>query len=89
MLAGNPLYCMVNKLMDPEILDIKKSGLKGSRGTAIIKEELFKVVQVYCLGNKMDPRANPDSVKDLTSLVDGRLMLSGLLMATKHRQGAT
>lgn len=70
MLTGNPLYCMANKLMDPEILDIKKSGSKGSRGTAIIKEELFKVLHVYCLDNKMDPRANPDSVKDLIILVD-------------------
>ena len=70
MLAGNPLYCMVNELMDPELLDIKASGSKGSRGTAIIKEELLKILQIWCLDTKMDPRAIPDSVKDLTSLVD-------------------
>jgi len=70
MLAGNALYCMVNELMDPEILDIKASGSKGSRGTAIIKEELLKILQIWCLDTKMDPRAIPDSVKDLTSLVD-------------------
>ena len=70
MLAGNPLYCMVNELMDPEILDIKTSGSKGSKGTAFIKEELLQILQIYCLDNKMDPRAIPDSLKDLTSLVD-------------------
>jgi phage/plasmid-associated DNA primase len=70
MLAGNALYCMVNELMDPEILDIKSRGLKGSRGTAIIKEELLKSLQNWCLDNEMDPRAVPDSLKDLTSLVD-------------------
>jgi hypothetical protein len=42
--------------MDPEILDIKASGSKGSRGTAIIKEELFKSLQIWCLDTKMDPR---------------------------------
>jgi len=56
MLAGNPLYCMINELMDPEILDIKASGSKGLRGTAIIKEELFKSLQIWCLDTKMDPR---------------------------------
>ncbi len=70
MLADNPLYCMVNELMDPEILDIKISGSKGSKGTAIIKEELLKILQLWCLDNKMDPRAIPDSLKGLTSLVD-------------------
>jgi phage/plasmid-associated DNA primase len=70
MLAGNPLYCMINELMDPEILDIKTSGSKGSKGTAIIKEELLKSLQIWCLDTKMDPRAIPDSLKDLTSLVD-------------------
>jgi phage/plasmid-associated DNA primase len=70
MLAGNPLYCMVNELMDPEILDIRTSGSKGSKGTAIIKEELLKILQYWCLDNKMDPRAIPDSLKDLSSLVD-------------------
>lgn len=44
MLAGNPLYCMVNEFMDPELLDIKTSGSKGSKGTAIIKEELLKIL---------------------------------------------
>jgi phage/plasmid-associated DNA primase len=70
MLAGNPLYCMINELMNPEILDIKTSGSKGTRGTAIIKEELLKSLQIWCLGTTMDPRAIPDSIKDLTGLVD-------------------
>lgn len=70
MLAGNPLYCMVNELMDPEILDIKASGSKGSKGTAMLKEELLKILQIWCLNTKMDPRAIPDSLKDLTSLMD-------------------
>jgi phage/plasmid-associated DNA primase len=70
MLAGNPLYCMINELMDPEIIDIKASGSKGSRGTAFIKEELLKNLQIWCLDTKMDPRAIPDSLKDLSSLVD-------------------
>ena len=56
--------------MDPELLDIKASGSKGSKGTAIIKEELLKILQLWCLDNKMDSRAIPDSLKDLTSLVD-------------------
>ncbi len=70
MLASNPLYCMVNEFMEPELLDIKASGSKGSRGTAFIKEELLKCLQIWCLYNKMDPRAIPDSLKDLTSLMD-------------------
>ncbi len=70
MLAGNPLCCMVNELMDPEILNIKTSGSKGSKGTAMPKEELLEILQIWCLDNKMDPRAIPDSIKDLTSLVD-------------------
>ena len=70
MLAGNPLYCMVNELMDPEILEIKSSWLKGSSGMAIIKEELLKCLQIWCLDTKMDPRAIPDSIKALTNLVD-------------------
>jgi len=70
MLAGNPLYCMINELMDPEILDIKISGSKGSKGTAIIKEELLKSLQIWCLDAKMDPMAIPNSLKDLTNLVD-------------------
>jgi hypothetical protein len=70
MLAGNPLYCMVNELMDPEILEIKSSWLKGSSGMAIIKEELLKSLQIWCLDTKMDPREIPDSLKDLTCLVD-------------------
>ena len=70
MLAGNPLYYMINELMTPEILDIKKSGSKGTRGTAILKEELLKCLQIWCLETKMDPRAIPDSLKDLTNLVD-------------------
>jgi hypothetical protein len=61
---------MVNELMVPEILDIKTSGSKGTRGTAIIKEELLKSLQVWCLDTKMDRRAIPDSIKDLTNLVD-------------------
>jgi phage/plasmid-associated DNA primase len=70
MLAGNPLYCMVNELMEPEILEIKSSWLKGSRGMAIIKEELLKSLQIWCLDTKMDSRAIPNSLKDLTGLVD-------------------
>jgi len=46
MLADNPLYCMVNELMDPAILDTKASGSKGSKGTAIIKGELLKILQL-------------------------------------------
>jgi len=84
MLAGNPLYCMINELMDPEIIDIKASGSKGSRGTAFIKEELLKNLQIWCLDTKMDPRAIPDSLKDLSSLMnacgwetDGQQMFAG------------
>jgi len=61
---------MINELMDPEILDIKISGSKGSKGTAIIKEELLKSLQIWCLDAKMDPMAIPNSLKDLTNLVD-------------------
>jgi len=70
MLAGNPLYCMVNELMEPEVLDVKTSESKGSMGTAIIKEELLKRLQIWCLDANMDPRAIPDSLKDLTGLVE-------------------
>jgi phage/plasmid-associated DNA primase len=70
MLAGNPLYCMVNEMMDPELLDIKASRSKGSKGTVILKEELLKILQIWCLDTKMDPRAIPDSLKDLSSLMD-------------------
>jgi phage/plasmid-associated DNA primase len=70
MLAGNPLYKMVTELMEREILTIENSGEKGSKGTAIIKEELLKILQTWCLKNDIDDRAVPDSLKDLTSLVD-------------------
>jgi phage/plasmid-associated DNA primase len=70
MLAGNPLYAMVNDLMEPEVLDVKTSGSKGSMGTAILKDELLKRLQIWCLDANMDPRAIPDSLKDLTSLVE-------------------
>ena len=70
MLAGNPLHAMVNDLMEPEVLDVKTSGSKGSMGTAIIKEELLKRLQIWCLDTNMDPRAIPDSLKDLTGLVE-------------------
>jgi len=70
MLAGNPLYKMVNELMEREILTIENSGGRGSKGTAIIKEELLKLLQLWCLNKGIDDRAIPDSLKDLTSLVD-------------------
>lgn len=70
MLAGNPLYKMVTELMDREILTIENSGERGSKGTAIIKEELLKILQLWCLNKGIDDRAIPDSLKDLTSLVD-------------------
>lgn len=70
MLAGNPLYKMVNELMEPEILTVETSWQKGSKGTAIIKEELLKILQLWCLENGIDHRAIPDSLKDLTSLVE-------------------
>lgn len=70
MLAGNPLYKMVNELMEREILTVENSGEKGAKGTAIIKEELLKILQLWCLDKKVDDRAIPDSLKDLTSLVD-------------------
>ncbi|HIH75405.1 MAG TPA: hypothetical protein HA306_09705 [Methanosarcina sp.] len=70
MLAGNPLYKMVTELMDREILTIGNSGERGSKGTAIIKEELLKILQIWCLNKGIDDRAIPDSLKDLTSLVD-------------------
>jgi phage/plasmid-associated DNA primase len=70
MLAGNPLYKMVNELMEREILTAKNSGERGSKGTAIIKEELLKILQLWCLNKGIDDRAIPDSLKDLTSLVD-------------------
>jgi phage/plasmid-associated DNA primase len=70
MLAGNPLYKMVTELMEREILTIENSGEKGAKGTAIIKEELLKNLQLWCLNKGMDDRAIPDSLKDLTSLVD-------------------
>jgi phage/plasmid-associated DNA primase len=70
MLAGNPLYAMVNELMEPEVLDVKTRGSKGSMGTAILKDELLKRLQIWCLDANMDSRAIPDSLKDLTSLVE-------------------
>jgi len=70
MLAGNPLYKMVTDLMEREILTIENSGEKGSKGTAIIKEELLKILHLWCSNKGIDDRAIPDSLKDLTSLVD-------------------
>jgi Predicted ATPase len=70
MLAGNPLYKMVKELMEREILTIENSGEKGSKGTTIIKDELLKILQIWCLSKGIDDRAIPDSLKDLTSLVD-------------------
>lgn len=70
MLAGNPLYKMVKELMEREILTNKNSGDKAARGTAVIKEELLKILQIWCLDKGIDDRAIPDSLKDLTNLVD-------------------
>jgi hypothetical protein len=61
---------MVNELMDPAILDLKASGSKGSKGTAIIKEELLDILKIWCLDIQMDSRAIPGLLKDLKSLVD-------------------
>lgn len=69
MLAGNPLYSMVNELMDPAIREIDSND-KRTKGTAFIKEELLKLLQKWCMTNNMDSRAIPDSVKDLTGLVE-------------------
>ena len=70
MLAGNPLYKMVTELMEREILTVENSGDRGTKGTAIIKEELLKILQLWCISKGIDDRAIPDSLKDLTSLVD-------------------
>jgi len=63
MLAGNPLYKMVTELMKREILTIGNSGERGSKGTAIIKEELLKILQLWCLNKGIDDRAIPDSLR--------------------------
>jgi hypothetical protein len=56
--------------MTPEILSIDSNKSRGTKGTAIIKEELLKILQTWCIKSEMDKRMIPDSLKDLSGLVD-------------------
>jgi len=70
-LAGNPLYAMVKDLMESKEISLESIELEdmASRGTYIIKDELFKILQIWCIKNKIDTEMIPDSIKDLTMLV--------------------
>lgn len=70
-LACNPLYAMVKDLMEPTKISLESIELedKKSRGTYILKGELLKILQQWCLKNRVEEKLIPDSIKDLTMLV--------------------
>lgn len=70
-LAGNPLYAMVRDIMESEEITLESIKFEDitSRGTYIIKDELLKILQLWCLKNNVDNKLIPDSIKDLTILV--------------------
>ena len=71
-LASNPLYAMVKDLMESKEISLESIELEDTtlRGTYIIKDELLKILQLWCLKNKVDEKLIPDSIKDLTTLVN-------------------
>jgi len=70
-LTGNPLYAMVKDLMESKEISLESIELEDitSRGTYIIKDELLRILQLWCLKNNVDNKLIPDSIKDLTILV--------------------
>lgn len=69
MLAGNPLYAMIREIGELDVYDPNSTGKR--KGVALLKEELLHALQKWCSSQTdYDARLIPDSVKDLTQLVD-------------------